>query len=155
RRRRLESARWNDDHRRGAAGDGGGSRVMPVYTYKAFAANGKQISGVEDADNLRALRTKLRRDGIYLTSASEANLRAREAASVAGDIAGGGRRGGAMLTPAGRVAFSFARQRESADRRQVAILTRQLAVLLKAGVPLAESLGALVDQAERPGLKRV
>ncbi len=128
---------------------------MPVYTYKALASNGKQISGVEDADNLRALRAKLRRDGIYLTTASEANLRAREAAQVAGEMALGALRGAAMLTPAGRAVFSLKRQRDAADKRQVAILTRQLAVLLKAGVPLAESLGALVDQAERPGLKRV
>ena len=47
------------------------------------------------------------------------------------------------------------REREPADRVQVAVLTRQLGTLLKAGVPLAESLAALVDQVERPGLKRV
>jgi general secretion pathway protein F len=47
------------------------------------------------------------------------------------------------------------RQRREADKRQVAILTRQLGVLLKAGVPLSEALGALVDQADRPSLKRI
>ena len=47
------------------------------------------------------------------------------------------------------------KERETADRGDVAVLTRQLGTLLKAGVPLADSLGALVDQVERAGLKRV
>src|SRR4029079_10592347 len=46
------------------------------------------------------------------------------------------------------------RERESADKSQVAVITRQLGVLLKAGVPLAEALGALVEQMERPSLQR-
>src|SRR5579871_399282 len=117
---------------------------MPVYSYKGLATSGKQVNGVQDADNLRALRATLRRDGIYLTSAREANLRVAEAIETAGSIA--------MFRFGG---FRLWWERRQADRRQVAILTRQLGVLLKAGVPLSESLGALVDQADRPGLKRI
>ena len=123
---------------------------MPVFSYKALGANGKQISGVKDADNVRALKANLRRDGIFLTSATEANLRAAEAAQVAGDVGIGALRLFIGMTP-GRLREG----RKDADNRQVAILTRQLGVLLKAGVPLAESLGALVDQSEAPGLKRI
>jgi len=36
----------------------------------------------------------------------------------------------------------------------VAIFTRQLATLLKAGIPLAEALGALVEQASSEKLRR-
>ena len=43
------------------------------------------------------------------------------------------------------------KERESADKVQVAIITRQLGALLRAGVPLAESLGALSIRVERPG----
>src|SRR5947209_2887518 len=110
---------------------------MPVYSYKAFATDGKQISGVKDADNVRALRANLKRDGIYLTSAHEAHLRAAEIGEKAPSV------------------IAMWKLRRETDRRHVAILTRQLGVLLKAGVPLSEALAALVDQADSPGLKRI
>jgi general secretion pathway protein F len=120
---------------------------MPVFSYKAFDAKGKSVSGVKDADNLRALKANLKRDGILLVEAKEAALRAQAAAEAAtiGLTA--------LISP--KAALKAWADRETADKLQVAVLTRQLGTLLKAGVPLAESLGALVDQIERPGLKRV
>jgi general secretion pathway protein F len=122
---------------------------MPVYSYKAFDAKGKSVGGMRDADNLRALRMNLKRDGVLLIEAKEASaaLRRREAGEAAqiGLLA--------MVNPI--TALRAWKERETADKVQVGILTRQLGTLLKAGVPLAESLGALVDQVERPGLKRV
>src|SRR6478736_5112268 len=59
----------------------------------------------------------------------------------------------ALLNPV--AAMRYWKEREAADRGSVAVLTRQLGTLLRAGVPLADSLGALVDQVEKPGLKRV
>ncbi|MSP59011.1 MAG: type II secretion system protein GspF [Myxococcales bacterium] len=122
---------------------------MPVFSYKGFAASGKPVSGVKDADNVRNLRAILKRDGIFLTTAKEANLRAA-AAEAAGDTGIGILRIFTGLSPGGLTAG-----RQNADKRQVAILTRQLGVLLKAGVPLSEALGALVEQSERPALKRI
>ena len=52
---------------------------MPVFAYKGLASSGKNVSGVQDADNLRSLRQALRRDGIFITEAHEANLAAAEA----------------------------------------------------------------------------
>lgn len=122
---------------------------MPVYSYKAYDSKGKLVSGMRDADNLRALRMNLKRDGVLLIDAKEASaaLRRSEAAEAAqiGLLA--------MFNPIN--ALSAWKERETADKVQVGIITRQLGTLLKAGVPLAESLGALVDQIERPGLKRV
>ena len=123
---------------------------MPVFAYKGFAASGKQISGVQDADNLRALRATLKRDGIYLTEAKEANLRA----AAAGESAVDGLLTAFRALVTGRFSDIQSSQK-NADAAQVAILTRQLGVLLKAGVPLAESLGALVDQSDRAHLKRI
>ena len=40
---------------------------MPVYAYKGFNAAGKAVSGTQDADNPRAIKAMLRRDGIFLT----------------------------------------------------------------------------------------
>lgn len=124
---------------------------MPVFSYKGFDTRGKAVSGVKDADNLRALRANLKRDGILITEAKEARLRAAAAGQAAGDAAGMSLV--AMLNPV--AAMRMYRDRSTADRNTVAIITRQLGTLLKAGVPLAESLGALVDQVERAGLKRI
>jgi general secretion pathway protein F len=44
---------------------------------------------------------------------------------------------------------------KSVKKTDVAAFTRQLSTLLKAGIPLAEALGALFDQAEKARLKRV
>ena len=124
---------------------------MPVFTYKGFDTRGKAVSGVKDADNLRALRLNLKRDGVLLTEAKEARLRVAAAGHAAAGAASIGIT--ALFNPA--AAYRMWKERESADRAAVASLTRQLGTLLKAGVPLAESLGALVDQIEQPGLKRV
>ena len=115
---------------------------MPVFSYKGFDTRGKAVAGVKDADNLRALRANLKRDGILITEAKEASLRAAAVAQGAGAAAGMGIL--ALLNPV--AALRYWKERESADRGAVAVLTRQLGTLLKAGVPLAESLGALVEQ---------
>ncbi|MDB4970122.1 MAG: ral secretion pathway protein [Myxococcales bacterium] len=124
---------------------------MPVYSYKGFDTRGKAVSGVKDADNLRALRANLKRDGVLITEAKEASLRAAAARRAAGEAAGVSLL--ALINPV--AAMRYWRDRETADRSAVAVLTRQMGTLLKAGVPLSESLGALVDQVEKPGLKRV
>src|SRR6478609_496725 len=120
---------------------------MPVYSYKGFNTAGKAVNGVKDADSLKALKANLKRDGVLLVEAKEAALRAKAAMETAGiGILG-------LLNPVS--ALKAYRDRETGDRLQVSSLTRQLGTLLKAGVPLAESLSALVDQIEKPGLKRV
>jgi general secretion pathway protein F len=124
---------------------------MPVFSYKGYDTRGKAVSGVKDADNARALRAALKRDGILLTEAKEAALRARAAGRIVGTVAGTSLV--ALVNPL--AALRMWRERESADRGTVAVITRQLGTLLKAGVPLAEALAALVDQLEQAGLKRV
>jgi general secretion pathway protein F len=122
---------------------------MPVYSYKAFDLKGKSVAGIRDADNLRALRMNLKRDGVLLVEAKEASAALRR--QEAGEAAQVGLL--ALVNPIS--ALKAWKDRETADKVQVGVITRQLGTLLKAGVPLAESLGALVDQVERPGLKRV
>lgn len=120
---------------------------MPVFAYKGIASGGKAVSGVKDADNARSLKLSLKRDGIFLTEVKEANLKAEELKQAATTGLA------AVFNPLG--ALKLAQKSKNASRQQVAILTRQLGVLLKAGVPLAEALGALVDQSESPHLKRI
>jgi general secretion pathway protein F len=120
---------------------------MPVFSYRGFDSRGKPVSGVKDADNAKVLRASLRRDGVLLTEVKEAALKAKAAGEIAAISLV------ALIRPS--TALRLWRERQTADRIQVAVITRQLGTLLKAGVTLAESLGALVDQLERPGLKRV
>lgn len=135
---------------------------MPVYAYKGLGANGKQVSGVKDADSVRALKLNLKRDGIFITDVEEANLKSgpgKGGKAVKG-VKGGGITADdvaigvtALVNPVAAMRMYF--EKKNADSAQVAILTRQLGVLLKAGVPLSESLGALIDQSEQAHVKRI
>lgn len=132
---------------------------MPVFQYKGFDSKGKPVSGIKDADSPRTLRQNLRRDGILITEM-------KEAATPKGGPSGGPTGstgavqaqeiGGALLTllSPGTLRHWLA-VRGDANPQLIAIMTRQLASMLRAGVQLAECLTALIEQAERPGLKRV
>jgi len=106
---------------------------MAVFEYRGLvAATGKQVHGVRDADNAKVLRAALKREGILLTSAQEE----AKATSAARQQQGG--------TIFGRVSVG-----------DVAMMTRQLATLVLAGIPLVEAVSALTEQVEKLELKRV
>jgi general secretion pathway protein F len=109
---------------------------MAVFEYRGIlSASGKHVRGVRDADNNRTLRAVLKREGVLLTSARE-EKGAR--AGVRGASAGGA---GALF-----------RRVSMAD---VSMMTRQLATLVGAGIPLVEAVGALIEQMDKLELKRV
>lgn len=112
---------------------------MPVYEFKGFNDAGKAITGVRDAESAKALRSLLRRDGIFLTEVTAERQSAGAQAAV-----GTARNLKLKQLLVGRI---------SAD--DIAILTRQLATLLHAGIPLVEALNALIDQVEHERLKTV
>jgi general secretion pathway protein F len=108
---------------------------MAVFEYRGIlVASGKPVKGYRDADNAKSLRAVLRRDGILLTLANE------ESAEKAG---GSGRK---------LNLFAFMQRASAAD---VAVMTRQLATLVRAGVPLVDSIAALTEQVEKEQLVRV
>src|SRR5690606_30250513 len=108
---------------------------MAVFEYKGIqVSSGKPVKGYRDAENPRALRLVLRKDGILLTSAQEDS--GKKAAAKRKEID--------LLAPLRRVS--------TAD---VAVMTRQLATLVRAGIPLVESIGALIDQLEKEQFVRV
>ncbi|HEX9577126.1 MAG TPA: type II secretion system F family protein, partial [Myxococcales bacterium] len=114
---------------------------MPVFEYTGLTEAGKSVRGIRDAESSKALRSVLRKDGVYLTEARPA-----EAGAVAGEQKTGLAREvdvGAMLGFTG------------VSSQDLAIATRQLATLVGAGIPLVEALTALVDQIEQPRLKRI
>ena len=107
---------------------------MAVFGYRGIlAATGKQVRGVRDADNTKVLRATLKREGILLTNAQE------EVKAAAGDRKS--RQTGTLF--------------RRASVGDVAMMTRQLATLVTAGIPLVESVGALIEQVEKRELKTV
>jgi general secretion pathway protein F len=99
---------------------------MPAFSYEAVDAAGVRKKGVVNADSARAARSDLRTQGLVPVSvvAIEAQL----------DEAGATKRG----------AFG-----DHLSTIELALLTRQLASLLEASLPLEQALSALLEQAER------
>lgn len=107
---------------------------MAVFEYRGLvSATGKQVHGFRDADNPKVLRSVLKREGVLLTSAQE-DKRGK-----------GGKARGTSL-------FSFLRRVGPGD---VAMMTRQLATLVTAGIPLVEAVSALTEQVDKPELQRI
>jgi general secretion pathway protein F len=105
---------------------------VAAFTYAALDAAGKEQRGVLEADSSRQVRQLLRDRGL-------APLRIEPAVK--------GRSGaGAVPVQRGGHALSAA---------QLALVTRQLATLLQAGLPLEEALNAVSRQAERQKVTRV
>lgn len=112
---------------------------MPVFAYKGLNAKGRQVKGVKEADSGRVLRSLLRSDGVFVTEFQET-------------------RSGKDSQPKGK---GLSREVDlggllgKIKPQETAVFTRQLATLLKAGIPLAESLAALIDQVENPKVKSI
>ena len=96
---------------------------MPAFRYEAADAAGKTDKGVIEADSARQARTVLRARGLTPLVVDALGAQATK------------RSGG-----------SFGKRLSAQEN---ALVTRQLASLLVAGLPLDEALAALADQAER------
>lgn len=106
---------------------------MPVFQYQGFDSSGKKTSGHVDAENISAARNKLRGQGIFPTEMRAGSDGPAQAASFNKEIKIGGR----------------------VKIQDIAVATRQLSTLIAAGIPLVESLTALIDQIENNKLKTV
>ena len=115
---------------------------MPVFEFKGFDSSGKATKGLREADSAKALRSNLRRDGIMVTDVKQSGAKGKLKKDENGD--------GGILSK--DIDFS-ALQSISVD--DIAVSTRQLATLLQAGVPMVDSLTALIDQLENGAFKRI
>ena len=102
---------------------------MPIYEYKALTPGGAVKSGVVDADSPKEARNKLRAEKLFVTEIAPLEGK-RKSFSLKG------------LLPSSEPTFPNKKRIE-----QVAAVTRQIATLLAAGIPLAEALKAVVEQA--------
>ncbi len=101
---------------------------MPIFEYKGITQAGKTVRSTVDADNVRNARARLKKDGIFveeIRDKSRAKAAAKKRTSSSGGV-------------------------KVEDR---AMMTRQLATLLKANITLVEALAAVADQVEQPTLK--
>ncbi|HXU63717.1 MAG TPA: type II secretion system inner membrane protein GspF [Polyangia bacterium] len=119
---------------------------MPVYSWKGLNAAGKTVTGTRDADGPKALRQVLRKDGVFITEHRE--------------VLAGGQRAAVRQNSGEKVSFfkreiDFKGMVERVRPQEIAVFTRQLATLLKAGIPLAEALGALAEQGDNKKLQMV
>ncbi|TKB28303.1 type II secretion system protein GspF [Desulfopila sp. IMCC35006] len=104
---------------------------MPVFEYHALDAKGKNIKGIVDADSEALARTKLRSQGRYPVSIAVSRSKR-------------GKAGGHGIGLFERV-----------KSEEISIMTRQLATLLGAGIPLVQCLDSLVAQTRNSILKKV
>ena len=117
---------------------------MPVFEYRALNAAGKNVEGLKEAETPKTLRAVLRKEGIFLTDV----LGQAEGALKPGQKA--------KPTSLGSTEVNFSKLGGgSVNTDDIAVMTRQLATLLKAGVSLVEALSAMVDQVEKEKLKRI
>ena len=109
---------------------------MPVYQYRGYRNDGGSATGIVDAENVKVARLKLRKEGVFPTDVVEQGNRSARAPEGSRVRA---------THPTGRFATLTA--------QDLALMTRQFATLLVAGLPLVEALGVLVDQAEKKSVK--
>jgi general secretion pathway protein F len=111
---------------------------MPAFAYTGLSKSGKSVKGIENADNVAALKANLKRVGIFLTAVSETN------ANTAANAGSGMAREIDLTALFDRI-----------SQKLVARNTRLLATLLCAGVTLPEALQALTEQVESRRFKGV
>jgi general secretion pathway protein F len=111
---------------------------MPQYEVTGTNIQGKSVKVLVDADNVRSARSKAKAqgliplsvvsgDGSSASQAADPNSKAVQNVSIFGGI----------------------------STTEIAELTRQLAVLLKAHVPIVESLSAMIDQITKVKLRKI
>src|ERR1700761_7789327 len=101
---------------------------MPGFEYRGLNTAGKNIKGQIEAENIKSARTRLKREGIYVVEIKDKKTEAQKNAKSLG----------------------FGR---GVNVQDLSMMTRQLATLIKAQIPLVDALAALVEQVENPTLK--
>lgn len=99
---------------------------MPIFEYRGLTKAGKNIKGIVDAENIRAARAKLKKDQIFVV-----DIRDKKKASDA--------KRGPQAKSTGKVGV-----------QDLSLMTRQLATLIKANIPLVDALLAVSEQVENP-----
>ncbi len=100
---------------------------MPIFEYKGLTRDGKNTKGVIDAENQRAARAKLKKDNIFVVDIKDKK----------------------KFDPKKK---QGPRSTKKVGVKDLALMTRQLATLIKANIPLVDALLAVSEQVENPTL---
>ncbi len=103
---------------------------MAAYDYKALDQKGRQKKGVIEADSSRQVRQQLRDKGLTPLSVET------------------------TVEKEGRTK-SFSSQGKSLSVKDLALITRQIATLIQAGIPIEEALSAVSDQNDKPRIRSI
>ena len=103
---------------------------MPLFEYTVLDNKGKRKKGFLDALSSQSARETLKMDGFYIVSLDSAAVDSTEPVS-------------SSFPGLGRI-----------SRSDLASMTRQLSTLLRAGLPLLQALEALVEQMEKPAIRK-
>lgn len=105
---------------------------MAAYEYSALTAQGRQQKGLLEADTARQARQQLRDLGLSPLEVHEIADRRQASRPVL-----------------------FERRGSGLSAAELSLFTRQLATLVRSGLPLDESLTAMSDQSEGRHIKRI
>lgn len=98
---------------------------MPIFEYKGLTKDGKNMKGTLDSENLRTARMKLKKDGIFVIDIKDKKKSTN-------------------------VKKSGFRKTGKVPVKDLSLMTRQLATLIKANIPLVDALTAISEQVENP-----
>ena len=101
---------------------------MPIYEFRGLNKAGKNVKGTVDAENIRAAKTKLKKDGVFVVDLKD-------------------------KTKSGKAGKKKKANNKTVSINDLSMMTRQLATLQKSNVPLVDSLLAVSEQVENPILK--
>ena len=121
---------------------------MPIFEYKAYAEGGATRTGVIDADTPREARQRLRRDKLLVSDLREVRKRGVRKGAPAAKEKAAKVKGDGLFSRLAEKRRTSRRGPSGRDLELVAGITRQLGTLLGAGIPLAEALRAIIEQAE-------
>ncbi len=124
---------------------------MPRFTYTALDAHGAEKTGLLDALDVKQVASLLKEQGLFPT---EVSVQGREGASRQ-TARPPETRTMDKSTPRGlkrELRLPFARP---VSAKELAVFTRQLATLLRAGMPLLRGLEVLARQERKPAFQRV
>ncbi len=122
---------------------------MPLFEYSAMDSNGNPKKGKMEGSSEKDVAAKLKADGMFPTSVKPAGGGKKKKAS---DKAGAVKKQGAKKGGLGSIQIG---PPPNINHKELVVLTRQMAILLDAGLPLIRSLRTLEKQAKSPGVKRV
>jgi type IV pilus assembly protein PilC len=125
---------------------------MAKFSYTAMDAKGGEKTGSLDADNQNDAINRLREKGLFPTNIIAADTPAKGGGGVASPIAGkkGKSKGVNVNINLGAIFGG-----SGVKAKTLAIMTRQLATLVDAGLPLLKGLTVLTRQERNPILKQV